>query len=70
MKGRPAETATGTAALGSVLAVVFGVKDPQTLAAMIAGIGMLPALVSLYVDAGGLSGILRKLWRGKDAASK
>lgn len=69
MRGRPAETATGVAALGSLLAIITGVTDPQTLAAIITGLGMLPAGVSLFVDAGGVRGIARKVWRGKDASS-
>jgi hypothetical protein len=65
MRGRPAETLTGTAALGSLLAIVLGVHDTETIAAMITGLGLLPAAVSLYLDAGGLRGLLRKAWRGR-----
>ena len=69
MKGRPAETASGTAAIGALLAVIFGVNDPQTLAAIIAGLGLTPAAISLIVDAGGIRGVLRKLWRGRTPAA-
>lgn len=65
MRGRPAETLTGAGALGSVLAIVLGVHDPQQIACMVAGLGLVPAGVTLYVDSGGLRGVLRKLWRGR-----
>lgn len=70
MKGRPSESLTATAAIGSLLAVILGVNDPQTIAAMVAGLGVLPAAITLVVDAGGLRGVLRKLWRGKDQSPK
>lgn len=67
MRGRPAETSAGVVALGSLLAVTLGVNDSDQIACMIAALGAVPGAVTLYVDAGGLRGILRKVWRGKDA---
>lgn len=67
MKGRPAETASVTAAIGGLLAVIFGITDPATLSAILAGVGLLPGVVSMTVDAGGVRGVLRKLWRGRAA---
>jgi hypothetical protein len=69
MKGRPAESTTAVAAVGALTAYVHGVRDPQTLATITAGIGLLPAAISLVVDAGGLRGVLRKLWRGRSGPS-
>lgn len=64
--GRPAEAITGTAALGALLALQLGVTSPDAQAAMIAGLGLVPASVTLLVTNGGVRGVLRKLWRGQD----
>jgi hypothetical protein len=68
-QGRPAEALTGTAALGSVLAVALGVNDPDTITAMVAGVGLLPAVVTLLVSNGGIRGVLRLAWRGPEPIS-
>jgi len=68
MKGRPAESLTGVGALGFLLAIILGVDDPNTMAAMVAVLGVLPAFVTLVVANGGLRGVLRLLWRGRSQA--
>ena len=65
MKGRPAESTAAVAGMGSLLAYVFGVRNPETLAAMLAGISLLPASVTLLVSNGGIRGVARLIWRGK-----
>lgn len=69
MKGRPAESITGAAAIGVLLSVIFGIKDVQTISAMVAGLGLLPAAVSLVVSNGGLIGIGRLVLRGRRQGS-
>lgn len=64
--GRPAEALTGTAAIGSLLALQLGVSSPDAQAGMIAALGLVPATVTLFVANGGVRGVLRKLWRGQD----
>lgn len=66
--GRPAEALTGTAAIGALLAVALGVTDYETLAAIIAGLGLLPGAITLLVSNGGLRGVVRLIWRGRDQA--
>lgn len=65
MKGRPAESLTGAGAIGALVAFAFGVQDPQVLSAIIAGLGLLPAVVSLLVSNGGVMGVLRLALHGR-----
>jgi hypothetical protein len=62
---RPAETAGAGATIGGLVAVIAGVRDTQTLAYIIGGIGLVPAAVTFLVDNGGVRGVVRTLWRGK-----
>lgn len=64
--GRPAETTTGVAAIGSLLAIAVGVNDPDAIASMVAALGLLPGAVTLLVDNGGVRGVMRLMWRGRN----
>lgn len=65
MKGRPAESVTGVAAIGMLLAIILGVHDTETIAAMVGGLGLVPAAVTLFVANGGLIGVGRLILRGR-----
>jgi hypothetical protein len=65
VKGRPAESTAGVGAVALLIAYVLGVTDPQVVACLGAGLGLIPAMVTLLVDGGGISGLLRNLWRGR-----
>lgn len=69
---RPAESAGAGGAIALLIAHMFGVSDPDLLAAIGAGLLLVPAAVTLFVSNGGVSGVGRLLWRGrqKDAAPK
>lgn len=61
---RPAETAGAAAAIATLLSIVLGVTDPQVIAAEVVAVGAIPAIVSAIVSAGGIRGVLRKIWGG------
>jgi hypothetical protein len=65
MKGRPAETTTGVGSIALLVAYIMGVDDPQTIAILGAGLGLVPAAVTLLVAGGGIRGVLGNIWRGK-----
>ena len=65
MKGRPAESTAGVGSIALLIAVLLGVDDPNTIAVMGAGLGLIPAAVTLLVDGGGIRGIFTSLWRGR-----
>jgi hypothetical protein len=65
MRGRPAESLAGTSSIGLLIAYVLGVDDPDLIVCLGAVVGLVPAVVTLLVDGGGVSGVLRKLWRGR-----
>lgn len=62
---RPAEALAGTGAIGLLIAYVLGVRDPEQVAVIGAAVGLIPAVVTTVVDAGGVRGVLRKVWRGR-----
>jgi hypothetical protein len=63
--GRPAELTTAGGALGVLLAVVLGVDDVETVAALTVVVGLLPAAVTGVVNAGGVRGAILSFWRGR-----
>lgn len=65
MRSRPAETTGGLGALATAIAVALGASTAVVAAAGIAA-GLLPAAVTLLVVHGGVRGVLRALWRGRD----
>lgn len=62
---RPAETAGASGSLALIIARIAGIKDPDTLVAIGAAAGLVPALVTLIVANGGVKGALHRLWAGK-----
>jgi hypothetical protein len=70
VKGRPAESTAGVGAVALLAAYVLGVTDSQVIACMGAGLGLIPAGVTLVVDGGGISGLLRNVWRGRKTDTK
>ena len=69
-KGRPAEALSGVGAIAFLMAYVLGVDDEQLIVCLGAALGLVPGAVTLLVDGGGLRGIFRKVWRGKDASTQ
>lgn len=65
LRRRPAEAAGAAGAAAVLLAVALGVDDAGTVAALGAVVGLLPAAVTTLVDAGGVRGAARRLWRGR-----
>lgn len=64
VRRRPAETTTAVGAVVAAYAIVAGASQ-ELAAALVLTVGVLPALVTGLVDAGGIAGIARKLWRGR-----
>lgn len=64
-RGRPAETGGATAAIGGLVALLAGVDDPAIVGAIVAFVGLVPAAITGLINAGGISGLARKLWRGR-----
>lgn len=62
---RPAETTAAGGSIALLAGVVLGVDDPETIALIGAAIGLLPAMVTTLVNAGGVRGALRSLWKGR-----
>lgn len=62
---RPAETAGFAGAIAAVVARLAGVDDVDTITYLAVVIGVVPAAVTLLVSNGGLSGVVRLLWRGR-----
>lgn len=58
---RPAETAGAGA---TVVALVVAVTERNTLAAVTALVGLVPAACTFVVENGGLREVLARLWRG------
>lgn len=65
LTSRPAETAGAAGAIAGLVARVSGVRDPDTLAYITAGVGLLPAVVTTLVNSGGIRGLARLLWQGR-----
>jgi hypothetical protein len=65
LPARPAEKAGAAGTIAILAGYAFGIKDPGVLAAIGAGIGLVPATVTYVVTNGGLRGVARKLWRGR-----
>lgn len=63
---RPAETAGAGAAIGGLLTYVFGLRDPEALAALVAAVGLVPGAVTYLMDNGGLLGIVSAVLHGRD----
>jgi predicted amino acid dehydrogenase len=66
MQGRPAESVTGVTAIGLLVAIILGVDDADTIAAMVGALGVLPGAVTLLVANGGIRGVLRLVYRGRE----
>ena len=67
IRSHPASTTGIAGALALLLGhFAVGIDDPDALAAIGAVLLSLPAAVSLLVAQGGIRGVLRKLWRGRD----
>lgn len=64
MKRRPAETTGGLVGVVTALAALLG-ADTQTVAILGTVAGLIPALVTLLVNNGGLRGVGRLLLRGR-----
>lgn len=64
---RPSESTTGVAGVGALLSIILGVNDPNAIAAMVAGLTVLPAAITSLVSAGGLIGFLKGLLHGREA---
>jgi hypothetical protein len=62
---RPAETMTGIAGIGGLLAIILGINDPEAIAAMFAALSVLPALVTGLITNGGIVGFGRRLLYGR-----
>jgi hypothetical protein len=65
MKGRPAESVTGVTAIGALVAIILGVDDADTIAAMVGALGVLPGAVTLLVSNGGVLGVARLVLHGR-----
>lgn len=61
-QARPAETAGATLATGGIVA---GVATNNWLAVATAAVGYVPAVWTFLRINGGISGVLRTLWRGR-----
>lgn len=61
---RPAESGGLAAGLVVLIGRLIGVEDPDLLAALAVLVGAIPAGITALVAAGGISGVLRRLWRG------
>ena len=61
LQRRPAESAS--ASLG-IAGIVYGISEGNVPAAICAGAGLVPGLVTLLIANGGLRGCLRLLWSG------
>lgn len=59
---RPAETVGAAAGTGGIIAALAA---HNWLAAGLAAVGYLPAVVTLLVTHGGVSGVLRDIWKGR-----
>ena len=68
MQGRPAESIAGAGSIAYLMAYVLGVDDQQLVVVLGASLGLIPSAVTLVVANGGVRGVLRKLWRGRDVA--
>lgn len=64
MRSRPAESLTAASALAVALARLVGLDDPDVITGLAVAVGLLPALVTAVVEAGGVVGVARRLWRG------
>ena len=60
-KARPAETAGAAAGTGGIIAALAA---HNWLAVGLAAVGYLPAVVTFVVTHGGVSGLLRSVWKG------
>lgn len=63
VKGRPAETAAAAGGIGGLAAAIV-TKD--WVVAVVAAWNFIPAAVTLLVTNGGVRGVVRLLWRGRD----
>lgn len=64
VRTRPAETTGGLAAIATAIAALAGAST--TLVAVIGtAAGALPIAVTYLVNHGGISGVVRALWRGR-----
>ena len=63
--GRPAETGGATAAIGGLVALVAGVRDPAVIAGIIAAVGLVPAAVTGLINGVGIVGFGRRLLFGR-----
>ena len=61
---RPAETATAATGVATLLAMLFGVRDDEAVAGMVAVVLATPAVVSWWVSNGGLFGLRDRFLRG------
>jgi hypothetical protein len=61
-KARPAETAGAVAGTGGIVAAL---TTHNWLAFGVACAGYVPAAVTFTVNHGGVSGVLRSLWKGR-----
>lgn len=59
---RPAETAGAAVGVGGIITALAA---HNTLAAVLAAAGLVPAAVTLLVANGGVRGVARLLWRGR-----
>ena len=62
MTRRPAETAGGAVGVGGI---IVALAAHNTLAAVLAATGLVPAAVTLLVANGGVRGVARVLWAGR-----
>jgi hypothetical protein len=63
---RPAETMTGVAGVGYLLATILGVDSLEAQSAMIATLAILPGLVSGIIANGGIVGFVKSFLYGRD----
>lgn len=64
MKQHPAEATTASGAVALLVGLVLGVPA-ETAAALGVALGLVPSVVTFVVNRGGVSGLARKLWRGR-----
>lgn len=66
MKSRPAETAGGAGSGVVALAVAVGASRPVVAVVGVLA-GLVPALVTLLVNTGGIRGAITLIWKGRQS---
>lgn len=63
---RPAETSGAAGQVAVLIAYLLGLDETTALHLALA-LGFVPLLVTRLVDAGGIRGVVHKLWRGRES---